>query len=146
MTILRENIFIRSVFEKMENQKLQLLIKQVVENIQSFLTLVPPMVVDCSLHPDLESGAYSLKEAAGSTLEQCVTTQSALFYSYQGEAIASCGEYAFIANRKDIPEEFFTEDYPHTYLQKSSLLGKEFTHPLQNAPEVSTIHVNTVTL
>ena len=143
MTILRGNIFIRSVFEKIENQKLQLLIKKVMENIQSFLTVVPPMVVDCSLHPDLESGAYSPKEAA---LEQCVTTQSALFYSYQGEAIASCGEYAFIANRKDIPEEFFTEDYPHTYLQKSSLLGKEFTHPLQNAPEVSTIHVNTVTL
>ena len=121
MAILYESSFIRSVFEKMDKQKLEVLIKQTMETIQSLLILVPPMVVDCCPYPDMESRAYPAKKAGGSTLERCVTTQSALFYSYQGELVARPGEYAPISNE-------FLAQFSHSSLQENAISEESFTN------------------
>ena len=119
----------------MDKQNLELLIKEAVDIIQSFLTLVPPMVVDKSLYPDMKSGAYPGKKNAEPTSEHYVTTRSALFYSYKGESVARTGQYA---STSSIKEEILTQtaDYAHTSVQRNSLSGKEFPHPLCKAPEV----------
>ena len=127
MNILYGNTLIKSVFEKMDQRQLHLVIKQAMEIIQSFLTLVPPMVVDCYPFPDLESGAYLGKKIAGSA-EDCVTTLSALFYSCEGESVAKIGEYASTASiRKDVLTQMFSARYPLTSLHENR---KESTHTL----------------
>ena len=116
----------------MDKQNLELLIKEVVDTIQSFLTLVPPMVVDRS---DMKSGAYPGKKNAEPTSEHYVTTRSALFYSYKGESVAKTGQYA---STFSINEEILTQigGYLYTSTQGNSLSGKEFPHPLCKALEV----------
>ena len=121
MAILYESSFIRSVFEKMDKQKLEVLIKQTMETIQSLLILVPPMVVDCCPYPDMESRAYPAKKAGGSTSERCVTIRSALFYSYQGESAARHGEYGSISNESHA-------QFPHTSSQENTTSEESFTN------------------
>ena len=133
MNILYENTLIKSVFEKMDQRQLHLVIKQAMEIIQSFLTLLPPMVVDCYPYPDLDSGAYPGKKIAGS-VEDCVTTLSALFYSCEGESVARTGEYASTASiRKDVHTQMFFAHHPLTSLHENR---KEFTHTQYKAPKV----------
>ena len=139
MNILYENTLIKSVtsvFEEMDQHQLHLVIKQAIEIIQSFLTLLPPMVVDCYPCPDLDSGAYPGKKIAGSA-EDCVTTLSALFYSCEGESVAKTGEYTSTASiRKDVRTQMFSGHYPLTSLHENR---KEFTHTLYMAPKVINI-------
>ena len=93
MTLLCKNELFNSVSVKMGEQ-LESLIERAMEVIQSLLILVPPLVVDCSPHPDIDSGAYPGKKVAGFTLADYVTTQSALFYSYREEAVARHGDFS----------------------------------------------------
>ena len=84
-------------------EELKLLIKQAIDVIQSLVNHVPPLVVDCSPHPDINSGAYPGKKVAGLEAEKYVTTQSALFYSYKGQSVAKTGELSPIASiSKDV--------------------------------------------
>ena len=119
----------------MDKQNLESLIKEAVDIIQSFLTLVPPMVVDRCRYPDMKSGAYPGKKDAKHTSEHYVTTRSALFYSYKGESVARTGQYAFTSS---INEKILTQTggYPYTSTQGNSLSGKEFPHSLCKAPQV----------
>ena len=83
-------------------EQLKLLIKRAIDVIQSLLILIPPLVVDCSPHPDMKSGAYGEK-VVGFTSADYVTTQSALFYSYKEESVAKYGECLSTASiRKDL--------------------------------------------
>ena len=96
MTLLCKNELFKSVSEKMGKQ-LEFLIERAMEVIQSLLILVPPLVVDCSFHPDIDSGAYPGRKVVGSTSADYVTTQSALFYSYREETVARQGEFSSTA-------------------------------------------------
>lgn len=100
MPILCESTLIKSAFENMDREQLQSLIKQAMEIVQPFLILVPPMVVDCSPYPDLESGEYG-KKVTGCTSTDYAPTQSALFYSYKGESVARVGNYVPIHDIRD---------------------------------------------
>ena len=102
MADICKNELINSVFDKMGEQ-LKSLIKQAMEIIQSLLVLVPPLVVDCSRNPDLDSGAYPGKMTPG---QHYLTTQSALFNSYEGEVEATTGEFSSIAS---FSEEVLTQ-------------------------------------
>ena len=101
MPILCESTLIKSAFGNMDREQLQSLIKQAIEIMQSFLILVPPMVVDCSAHPDLESGDYTVKKVTGCKSTDYAPTQSALFYSYKGESVARVGNYVPIRDIRD---------------------------------------------
>ena len=103
MADICKNELINSVFDKMGEQ-FKSLIKQAMEIIQSLLVLVPPLVVDCSRNPDLDSGAYPSKMTPG---HHYLTTQSALFNSYEGEVEATTGEFSSIASfREEILTQF----------------------------------------
>ena len=101
MPILCESTLIKSAFGNMDREQLQSLIKQAIEIMQSFLILVPPMVVDCSAHPDLESGDYTVKKVTGCKSTDYAPTQSALFYSYKGESVCRPGSYVPIRDIRD---------------------------------------------
>ena len=102
MNILCKNEVVKSVSEKM-GTKMETLIKQVMEIIQSLLILVPPLVVDCFPNPDICCGAYG-KSVVSCNAEDYVTTRSALFYSYQGESVAKDGACLSISLITEHPE------------------------------------------
>ena len=105
MADICKNELINSVFDKMGEQ-LKSLIKRAMEIIQSLLVLVPPLVVDCSPNPDLDSGAYPGKMTPGTKAQHYLTTQSALFNSYEGKVEAKLGEFSSIAS---FSEEILTQ-------------------------------------
>ena len=110
MTLLCKYELFCSVAEEM-GEELKLLIKQAIDVIQSLVNHVPPLVVDCSPHPDINSGAYPGKKVAGLEAEKYVTTQSALFYSYKGQLVARTGELSSIASistSKDALAQFWS--------------------------------------
>ena len=83
-----------------------------MEIIQSLLVLVPPLVVDCSPNPDLDSGAYPGKMTPGTKAQHYLITQSALFNSYEGKVEAKPGEFSSIAS---FSEECLTKFSMHSF-------------------------------
>ena len=111
MAELCKNELIDLMSDKM-GKKLELLIKQAMEIIKSLLIPVPPLVVDCFPNPDIDSGAYPEKMIPGTKAQDYLTTQSALFYSYEGKVEAKLGECSSIASFSD---EFLTQFSMHSF-------------------------------
>ena len=105
MDVLYKYQLFKSVSEKMD-QQLKLLIKLAIEVIQSLVIHVPPLVVDCFPHPDINSGAYNYSRKKVFVVENYITTQSALFYSYKGELPAKKGE---LSSKSSISNDIFAQ-------------------------------------
>ena len=130
-------------------KQLESLIKRAMEVIQSLLILVPPLVVDCSSHPDIVSGAYPGKKVAGFTSAHYVTTQSALFYSYEGESEARTGEFSSTTSiREDVLSKFlpsFRSDNEdenlnsHTSLEEKNISVEDHTQRDNVPPDVMSL-------
>ena len=140
MTLLCKNELFCSVSEEMGEQ-LKLLIKQAKDVIQSLLIHVPPLVVDCSPHPDINSGAYPGKKVAGLEAEKYVTTQSALFYSYKGQSVAKTGELSSIASistSKDALAQFWPDFLKSQFqIDEKSSSERDHTKATNNSQEVN---------
>ena len=119
-------------------EELKLLIKQAIDVIQSLVIHVPPLVVDCSPHPDINSGAYPGKKVAGLEAEKYVTTQSALFYSYKGQLVARTGELSPIASISKAVLAQFWSDFLKSQFQidEKSSSERDHTKATNNSQEV----------
>ena len=137
MTLLCKYELFCSVAEEM-GEELKLLIKQAIDVIQSLVIHVPPLVVDCSPHPDINSGAYPGKKVAGLEAEKYVTTQSALFYSYKGQLVARTGELSPIASiSKDVLAQFWPDFLKSQFqIDEKSSSERDHTKATNNSQEV----------
>ena len=125
------------------DKPLKSLIKQAMEVIQSLLILVPPLVVDCSFHPDIDSGAYPGRKGSGFTSADYVTTQSALFYSYEGESEAKPGEFTPTDSiRKNFLSQFSSSSKSNNEDEnlKSSIPLVEQNSPVENHTQRGNVH------
>ena len=116
MDVLYKYQLFKSVSEKMD-QQLKLLIKLAIEVIQSLVIQVPPLVVDCFPHPDINSGAYSRKK--GVVVANYITTQSALFNSYKGELSAKTGE---LSSKASISNDIYAQFW-HDFRSENGILN-----------------------
>ena len=112
---------------------MKLLIKLAIEVIQSLVIQVPPLVVDCFPHPDINSGAYYGKK--GVVVANYITTQSALFYSYKGELPAKKGE---LSSKASINNNILAQFW-HSFRSENEGIN---IHSLFQKDEMSLVEMN----
>ena len=74
-------------------QELDKLLTSAIETVQSLISCVPPMVVDCLPYPDVTSKAYPTLQGDPTNY---VTTQPALFFSYEAGGDKINGKYELL--------------------------------------------------